>query len=106
MKGEDLNAFLNRGVSSDETWLRRGHSSLNRRVTVLSIIDAVKCLNVQVLTKVCHACQRHETNSDFKQKCQINHAPKCKAMHQGAPTNNSFGTWLSVCVIVCNMIPG
>lgn len=42
---------------------KRGHSSLNGCVAVLSI-DTGKCLDVEVLTKVCRGCQRHEVNSD------------------------------------------
>ena len=43
------------GVSCNdhETWQKRGHSSMNGYVTTLSM-DTGKCLNIQVLRKVCH----------------------------------------------------
>ena len=62
LKG-DVNGFSNCGVSCDRTWRKRGHSSLNGCVAVLSI-DTGKCLDIEVLSKVCRACQRHEINND------------------------------------------
>ena len=43
------------GVSRDdhETWQKRGHSSMYGYVTTLSM-DAGKCLDIEVLSKVCH----------------------------------------------------
>ena len=73
LKG-DVNGFSNSGVSCDGTWQKRGHSSLNGCVAVLSTTG--KCLDIEVLSKVCHACQRHEINNDpqVEQEWQINHA--------------------------------
>ena len=48
------------GVSCDGIWQRRGHSSMNGCVTVISM-ETGKCLDVEVLSKVCQGCQRHET---------------------------------------------
>ena len=44
-------------VSCDGTWQRRGHSSLNGCVTVLSM-ETGKSLDIDILTKVCHVCQK------------------------------------------------
>ena len=44
-------------VSVDGTWQRRGHASLNGVVTVISK-DSKKCLDFQVVSKVCKACER------------------------------------------------
>ncbi|CAB3993077.1 Hypothetical predicted protein [Paramuricea clavata] len=51
------------GVSCDETWQRRGHSSMNGCVTTPG-----KCLDVAVLSKVCQGCQRHKNSDDPKEK--------------------------------------
>lgn len=93
LKGEDVEGFSNCGVSCDGTWQKRGHSSLNGCVAVLSI-DTGKCLDVELLSKVCQTCQRHETNNDLQaeQEWQINHAPKCKANFKGsAPSMETEG---------------
>ena len=44
------------GVSCDGTWQRRGYSSLNGCVTTISM-ETGKCLDVEILCKVCHTCQ-------------------------------------------------
>ena len=92
LKG-DVNGFSNCGVSCDGTWQKRGHSSLNGCVAVLSI-DTGKCLDIEVLSKVFHACQRHEINNDpqVEQEWQINHAHKCKVNFKGsAPSMKTEG---------------
>ena len=43
-------------VSVDGMWQRRGHASLNEVVTVISK-DSKKCLDFQVVSKVCKACE-------------------------------------------------
>ena len=93
LNGQDLNEFSNCGVSCDGTWQKRGHSSLNGCVAVLSI-DTGKCLDVEVLSKVCQACQRHEPSNDLQaeQEWQLNHAPRCKANFKGsAPAMETEG---------------
>lgn len=88
LKGEHLEGFSNCGVSCNGTWQKRGHSSLNGCVAVLSI-DTGKCLDFEVLRKVCQTCQRHETNNDLQaeQEWQINHAPKCKPNFNGSASS-------------------
>ena len=46
-------------VSCDGTWQRRGHRSMNGCVTTLSMENG-KCLDVEVLSEVCHGCRRIE----------------------------------------------
>ena len=93
LKGENCSEFVNCGVSCDGTWQKRGHSSLNGCVAVLSI-DTGKCLDVEVLTKVCRGCQRHEVNSDplAEEEWHLQHARKCKANYTGsAPAMETEG---------------
>ena len=40
---------------NDESWQKRGHSSLNGVVTVVAS-DSGKCVDCLVLTKTCSAC--------------------------------------------------
>ena len=43
-------------VSQDGTWQKRGHSSVNGVITVISK-ETGKCVDVAVLSKECKACQ-------------------------------------------------
>ena len=91
--GEDGDQIVKCGVSCDGTWQRRGHSSLNGCVTTLSI-DTGKCLDVEVLTKVCHGCQKIEKESDDVKKADLleKHNSKCKVNYQGsAPSMETEG---------------
>ena len=79
-------------VSCDGTW-RRGYSSLNGCVTTISV-DTGKCLDVEVLSKVCHTCKRIENEKDEDTKAirQAEHIGKCKAIFQGsAPAMETEG---------------
>ena len=81
------------GVSCDGTWQRRGYSSLNGCVTTISM-DTGRCIDVEVLTKVCHTCQRHEPekNNNAEHVWQAEHARKCKANYTGsAPAMETAG---------------
>ena len=51
------------GVYRDETWQRRGYSSLNGQVTTISMVTG-KCQDVQILCTVCHTCQRIDRETD------------------------------------------
>lgn len=70
-------------VSCDGTWQRRGHASLNGCVTTLSI-DTGKCLDVAILTKVCHGCQKIEREKDAAKKADLQERHKCKANYHGS----------------------
>lgn len=50
---------VNCGISCDGTWQRRGHSSLNGCVTVMSI-DTGKVLDVETLTTLCKECGHYD----------------------------------------------
>lgn len=93
VKGEDANGISQCGISCDGTWQRRGYSSLNGCVTALSI-DTGKCLDVEVLSKVCHACKKQESNPDEEEKrlWEEGHKGKCKANYKGsAPAMETKG---------------
>ncbi|GFS27557.1 hypothetical protein ElyMa_005281200 [Elysia marginata] len=55
----------NCGVSVDGTWQRRGHSSHHGVVTVKSL-ETDKCLDVEVFSNICKACQRWEGKKGTK----------------------------------------
>ena len=58
---------------------------MNGYVTVISM-ETGKCLDVEVLSKVCQGCQRHETKEDSQEKrlWQADHQGKCKANYKGS----------------------
>ena len=72
-------------VSCDGTWQRQGHSSMNGCVTTLSMKNG-KCLDVEVLSKVCHGCQRIGRENDHIKRAfkQQKHVGKCKINHTGS----------------------
>ena len=91
--GDDSDQIVKCGVSCDGTWQRRGHSSLNGCVTTLSI-ETGKCLDIEVLSKVCHRCQKIERESDDAKKADLleNHTGKCKMNYKGsAPSMETEG---------------
>ncbi|GFW74526.1 uncharacterized protein TNCV_2414251 [Trichonephila clavipes] len=53
------------GVSVDGTWQRRGHSSLNGCVAVLSI-DTGKVVDLEVMSKWCRNCNTSESSEKSK----------------------------------------
>ena len=67
-------------VSCDGTWQKRGHSSLNGIVTVISS-NSNKCIDYRIMTKTCKACQSWESRKDTEDyekfitnhDCDINH---------------------------------
>ena len=58
---------------------------MNGCVTVISM-ETGKCLDVEILSKVCQGCQRHETKEDSQEKrlWQADHQGKCKANYKGS----------------------
>ena len=81
------------GVSCDGTWQRRGYSSLNGCVTTISM-EMGKCLDVEILCKVCHTCQSidKETDDEKKPLRKADHAGKCKSNYSGsAPSMETEG---------------
>ena len=68
-------------VSCDGTWQRHGYATLSGCVTTLSI-DSGKCLDVEMLSKVCHGWQKIEREEDTAKKADLQERHKCKANYQ------------------------
>ena len=74
-------------ISVDGTWQRRGYASMNGVVTAISQENG-KCIDVQVMSKMCKACQVWEKRDDpinyenFKvnHDCPINHVGSSGSM--------------------------
>ena len=76
---------INCGVSCDGTWQKRGFSSRNGCVTVISI-DTGKVLDVEALSQACKQCELHEhldKNSEEYQRWRADHIA-CKANFKGS----------------------
>ena len=79
------NFSQNAKVSGDGTWQKRGYSSLNGVVTLIS---KVKCIDFEVLLKKCKQCERWELKKDTvdyinwkaSHICSINHTGSAGAM--------------------------
>ena len=76
---------VNCGVSCDGTWQKRGYSSRNGCVNVISM-DTGKVLDVEALSQGCKQCERHEQmdkNSLEYQMWRADHTT-CKSNFQGS----------------------
>ncbi|GFS99598.1 uncharacterized protein TNCV_167241 [Trichonephila clavipes] len=51
------NNFTKCGISNDGTWQRRGYSSLNGCVSVISV-DPGKILDIELMSQYCHICAK------------------------------------------------
>lgn len=74
-------------VSVDGTWQRRGFSSKNGVVTVLSVLgkdEGSKVLDTEVLTTYCAGCRQLD-NDKTKLSTIAQHSTDCSVNHQGAP---------------------
>ena len=87
IRGENQGNITQCGVSCDGTWQRRGYSSLNGCVTTLSI-DTGKCLDVEMLTKVCHGCHKIAKMTDVSKKADLLEKHQCQANYKGISTIN------------------
>ena len=67
-------------VSVDGTWQKRGYSSLNGVVSVISS-ETKKCLDVAILSKFCKACQHWSTKTEHPKYEQWKASHVCKANH-------------------------
>ena len=91
IRGESQGSITQCGVSCDGTWQRRGYSSLNGCVTTLSI-DTGKCLDVEMLTKVCHGCHKIAKMTDASKKADLLEKHQCQANYKGsAPSMETEG---------------
>ena len=83
----DIDSVLDTKVSDDGAWQKRGHSSLNRVVT---LIGSGKCIDYEVLSKKYRSCEAWEYKkaidivgyNDWKAQhmCSINHTGSAGAM--------------------------
>ena len=71
---------VNCGISCDGTWQKRGYSSRNGCVTVISM-DTGRVLDVEALSQGCKQCERHEYLDKASLEYQTWRAEhkKCKA---------------------------
>ena len=85
LKEKSENEVADCGISCDGTWQRRGFSSLNGCVTAISM-DTGKVVDVEVLSKSCKQCKKHEDDEDTPANIawQTDHKSKCKANFQGS----------------------
>ena len=75
-------------VSCDGTWQKRGYSSLNGCVTVLSM-ETGKCLDIEILSKVCHGWQTINKTIDPEERrvLEADNIGKCKANFKGSASS-------------------
>ena len=89
-QGDDI---VNCGISCDGTWQKRGYSSQNGCVIVMSI-DSGKVLDAEPLSKVCKQCQLHshlDKDSEEYRRWRAEHN-NCKANYKGsAPAMEAEG---------------
>ena len=86
---------INTRVSVDGTWQKRGHSSMNGIVTIMSA-ETAKCLDTEVLSKSCKGCQVWENKkadpnyNDWKAShiCSINHRTSAGAIESAGAIKN------------------
>ena len=71
------------GVSIDGTWQKRGYSSHNGVVTIISL-DTKKCLDVEVLSDKCQQCQKWENRIDDPRYNAWKASHNCKINHKGS----------------------
>ncbi|XP_068672674.1 uncharacterized protein [Montipora foliosa] len=87
------NDVVNCGVSCDGTWQKRGYSSQNGCVIVMSI-DSGRVLDAEPLSKVCKQCQRHshlDKDSEEYRHWRADHN-NCKSNYKGsAPAMEAEG---------------
>ena len=81
------NEIVDYQVSVDGTWQKRGYSSLNGVVTLLSSSTG-KCLDFHILSKKCKSCEvwmKREDHTKYeewkvKHRCQANHTKSAGSM--------------------------
>lgn len=73
-------------VTVDGTWQKRGYSSKNGAVFIISVRTG-EVLDFEVLSMVCHQCQAHGTedfNSEKYKQWKETHKPVCPINHSGS----------------------
>ena len=71
------------GVSIDGTWQKRGYSSHNGVVTVISL-DTQKFLDVEVLSDKCQQCQKWAKKTQDPRYNAWKASHRCKINHEGS----------------------
>ena len=69
-------------ISADGAWQRRGFASLNGIATIMAV-DICKCLDYEVLTKECKACQVWEGKKGSIEYDNFMVYHDCLIIHQG-----------------------
>ena len=79
----DVESIVDCNVSVDGSWQRRGYSSLNGVVTLMSNENG-KCLDTHVLSKACRGCMlwSGKEKSDAFAEWKVNH--ECSINHKGS----------------------
>jgi hypothetical protein len=79
--------IIDTGVSVDGTWQRRGFSSLNGVVAVISI-DSGKLVDIEPMSRYCRECAVHtrllQDDPDALVNWKIDHKDVCKLVHEGS----------------------
>ena len=72
-------------VSCDGTWQKRGFSSLNGCVSVITM-ETGKINDVEPMTKICWECKRHENDRETQEyeMWKADHKSSCKANYSGS----------------------
>lgn len=85
LKKNDDDPITNITVSCDGTWQKRGFSSMNGVVTIIAS-ETGKCLDYQVMSKVCNACNtwdaKKATDPDDYNNFHASH--NCPINHEGS----------------------
>ena len=84
-------------MSCDGSWQKRGHSSLNGVVTVISS-DSGKCLDYRVMTKTCKACESWESRKGAEEYELFLSNHECNINYEG-----SSGSMEAAGVVECFM---
>ena len=71
------------GISLDGSWQKRGHTSHNGVVTAISL-DTKKCLDVEVMSDKCKACQKWQNRVNDAKHPEWKASHQCKINHTGS----------------------
>ena len=79
----DEKGIVNTSVSGDGAWQKRGFSSLNG---VMTLISNGKCIDIEVMSKKCRQCDvwEHKKGTDAYQKWKETHSDYCLINHHGS----------------------
>lgn len=79
--GKGNTSMRNVSVSGDGAWQKRGFSSLNG---VMTLISSGKCVDVEVLSKKCKQCERWEGIKEAPEYLQWKETHICSMNHSGS----------------------